>query len=116
LGATPDDAFEIFDGPRDTLCEGDSWTPAELGLGEADVRLALPRIVGRQALKTVGEDDPVICLTRPAVSGTVSSVRLPRFLTTLQAVIIHRSLEHYLELIHALAELHGKAFGRDVGT
>ena len=36
--------------------------------------------------------------------------------TTLSARFIHHSLEHYLEQIHALAELRGKAFGQDIGT
>jgi hypothetical protein len=29
---------------------------------------------------------------------------------------LDHSLEHYLEQIHALAELHGKTFSRDVGV
>ncbi len=35
--------------------------------------------------------------------------------TTLSSRFIHHSLEHYLEQIHALAELHGKTFGRGAG-
>ena len=61
-------------------------------------------------------DQPLDPVQEPALTEDSLQTMAAAGATTLSAVFIHRSLEHYLELIHALAELHGKTFGRDVGT
>jgi hypothetical protein len=52
-------------------------------------------------------DRPLDPVREPALTEDTLQAMSAAGATTLSAVFIHRSLEHYLELIHALAELHG---------
>jgi probable F420-dependent oxidoreductase len=91
-----------------TLAEG--WCPFNVSVATAAQwlqRWELPDgfevvLPAEQALDPVGE---------PALTADTLQAMAAAGTTTVQARFVHRSLEHYLEQVHALAELHGKLEG-----
>jgi hypothetical protein len=100
---------------RRAVALADGWCPFNVSIATAAEWLQAWELpAGFEVV--LPADQPLDPVQEPALTEDTLQTMAAAGATTLSAIFIHRSLEHYLELIHALAELHGKAFGRDVGT
>jgi probable F420-dependent oxidoreductase len=90
-----------------TLAEG--WCPFNVSTATAAEWLQARELPAgfEVVLPADGPLDPV---GEPALTEDTLQAIATAGTTTLSARFIHHSLEHYLEQIHALAELHGKTF------
>jgi probable F420-dependent oxidoreductase len=90
-----------------TLAEG--WCPFNVSIATAAEWLQARELPAgfEVVLPADGPLDPV---GEPALTEDTLQAIAAAGTTTLSARFIHHSLEHYLEQIHALAELHGRTF------
>jgi probable F420-dependent oxidoreductase len=90
-----------------TLAEG--WCPFNVSIATAAEWLQARELpAGFEVV--LPADGPLDPLGEPALTEDTLQAIAAAGTTTLSARFIHHSLEHYLEQIHALAELHGNTF------
>lgn len=94
---------------RRALRLADGWCPYYVSIATAAEWLRAQELpAGFEVV--LPADQPLDPVGEPALTEDALHTIAAAGTTTLSARFIHHSLEHYLEQIHALAELHGKTF------
>jgi len=100
---------------RRAVTLADGWCPFNVPIATAAEWLQARELPAGFEI-VLPADQPLNPVQEPALTEDTLHAIAAAGTTTLSARFIHHSLEHYLEQIHALAELHDKAFGLDVDT
>jgi len=96
---------------RRALTLADGWCPYYVSIATAAEWLRTRELpAGFEVV--LPADQPLDPVGEPALTEDALHTIAAAGTTTLSARFIHHSLEHYLEQIHALAELHGKTLWR----
>jgi alkanesulfonate monooxygenase SsuD/methylene tetrahydromethanopterin reductase-like flavin-dependent oxidoreductase (luciferase family) len=95
---------------RRAVTLADGWCPFNVSVGTAGEWLRARELpAGFEVV--LPADQPLDPVKEPASTEETLQTIAAAGTTTLSARFIHHSLEHYLEQIQALAELHGKTSG-----
>lgn len=97
---------------RRALTLADGWCPFNVSAATAAEWLST-RDVPQGFDVVLPADRPLDPITHPGATEEILRVMAAAGTTVVSARFIHHSLEHYLEQIHALAELHSTAFAAD---
>jgi probable F420-dependent oxidoreductase len=94
---------------RRAVTLADGWCPFGVSIATAAEWLRAHELPPRFEV-VLPADGPLDPAGAPASTEDTLQVIAAAGTTTLSARFVHHSLEHYLEQIHALAELHGRTF------
>lgn len=94
---------------RRAVTLADGWCPFNVSIGTAAEWLRAWELPAGFEVVLPAEK-PLDPVGQPALTEDTLHTIAAAGTTTLSARFVHHSLEHYLEQIHALAELHAKAF------
>lgn len=97
---------------RRALSLADGWCPFNVSVATAAEWLR-DRDVPQGFEVVLWADEPLDPVAHPEATEETLRAMAAAGTTVVSAIFVHHSLEHYLEQIHALAELHSKPFGSE---